>query len=176
MLHVVVSGFYFLKSEAEVKPLGSQRVLWETWDPNPALRRQSHKKSLKTTPPYTFCFQLVGLHILNCYLKVETYASTFQTWQKVAREAAPLLSHEHARTHAPSHARFGHLLCYWTENNAPLFGGAFDLKEGGFTIHTVIRPTPPLPSPPDTGISFLVLTFYYLMNLSYYLDSAKSCW
>lgn len=107
------------------------------------------------------------LHVPNHHLKMETCSSGFKTRQKVAREAAPLLSHARG-------AGFGCLFCYWAENNASLIGEEFDLK-GRFTVHTVIGPTSPLPNAPDTRISFIPLTFYYLLNLSYYLESAKSC-
>lgn len=101
-----------------------------------------------------------------------TYSSAFKTCQKGAREAALSLSQD---DDTPQGAGFACLFCYWAENKASLTGAEFDLKEEGFTIHIVIGPTLPLPSAPDTGISYIPLTFYYLVNLSCYLDSAKSC-
>lgn len=45
--------------------------------------------------------------------------------------------------------------------------GEFDLKEKRLKIHIVIGPTSSLPNAPGTRISFILLTFYYLVNLSY---------
>lgn len=48
-----------------------------------------------------------------------------------------------------------------------LIEGQFDLKEKKRKIHIVIGPTSPLPNAPGTRISFILFTFYYLVNLSY---------
>lgn len=60
----------------------------------------------------------------------------------------------------------GCLLCYWAENNVSLIEGEFDLKEKRLKIHVVIGPTSCLPNAPGTRISFILLTFYCLVNLS----------
>lgn len=48
-----------------------------------------------------------------------------------------------------------------------LIEGEFDLKEKRVKIHIVIGPTSPLPNAPGTRISFILFTFYHLVNLSY---------
>lgn len=64
-------------------------------------------------------------------------------------------------------AGFGCLFCYWAENNVSLIEGESDLKEERLKIHIVIGPTSPLPNAAGTRISFILLTFYCLLNLSY---------
>lgn len=184
VLHTVTSSFYSLKSEAGVKPLGSHTVLWCFGRPGTQTLCYTGNRLRKAGDCFALrIFLLAGwagplqfrLHIPSRHLEVGTYSRGFKTCWKVAREAAPLLSHNNERTHPAPCAGFGCLFCYRAENNVSLIWGEFDLKEERFTIHIVIGPTFPLPNAPDTGISFIPLTFYYLVNLSCYLDTAKSC-
>lgn len=171
---IAMSSFHSLESQAGVKALNSYTVLWVGWLRN-------------TEDCIPLCiFLVVGwagppqvrFHIPSHNLQMGTYSSAFQACQKAAREAVPLLSHDSLMmTEITQHGLLGLIFfCYWAENNVPLIGVEFDLKWEGFRIHIVIGPTSPLPNAPDTGISFILLTFYYLVNLSCYVDSAKSHW
>ena len=181
VLHIDMSTFYSLKSGAGVKRLGSHTAPWRT-----GIQTLCYAGSClrKAGGCFAICvLLLVGwsgplqfrLHVPNHHLKMGSYSSAFKSCQKLARETAPLLSHNYERTHPEPCTGFGCLFCYWAENNASLIEGEFDLKEEGFTIHIVIGPTSPLPNAPDIRISFIPLTVYYLVNLSYCMDSAKSC-
>lgn len=169
---IAMSSFHSLESQAGVKALNSHTALWVGWLRN-------------TEDCIPLCiFLVVGwagppqvrFHIPSHNLQMGTYSSAFQACQKAAREAVPLLSHDSLMmTEITQHGLLGLIFfCYWAENNVPLIGVEFDLKWEGFRIHIVIGPTSPLPNAPDTGISFILLTFYYLVNLSCYVDSAKS--